>query len=74
VVEEMRGVDDLWREFDDVDACHRMTKGSANGDAAAQTDDGHLARVVVQQQRQMRQQLLCQHVAAVRRIHFAIDR
>ena len=50
-----------------------MTKRGAHGHATAKADDRHVARVVVQQQRQVCQELLRQHVAPVRGIHFSID-
>ena len=41
-----------------------MAQRRAERDAAAEADDADLARVLVQQQRQVREQLLRQHVAA----------
>ena len=50
-----------------------MNQRCAGGDAAAQTDDAHAAGLRMQQQRQMAQKLLREHVSAVRRVHLALD-
>jgi hypothetical protein len=42
VVKQARRLDDLRREFDDVDARNWMPKRRADGDAAAQTDHRHV--------------------------------
>ena len=49
-------------------------KRAAERHAAAQPDDRDALRVRVQQQRQVREQALRQHVARVRRVDLAVDR
>ena len=51
-----------------------MRQCGAKGDAAAEADDADLFRVVVQEQRQVRHQLLGEHVASVGGVRLAIDR
>ena len=50
-----------------------MTERGAQRDAAAEADNADLARVLVEEQRQVRDQFLRQHVATVRRVHLAVD-
>ncbi len=72
--EEAGRRDDIGGDLDDVRAPNRMRQRRAERDAATEADDADLAGGAVDEQRHVRQQLLRQHVAAVRRVHLAINR
>ena len=69
-----RRLDHLGGDLDHVGTRNRMTQRRAERHAAAQPDDGNVARVVVHEQRQMGDELLRQHVAAIRRVRLAVNR
>ncbi len=72
---EARGrLDDLGRDLEHVGAVHGMAQGAAERHAAAQPNDRDALRVRVQQERQVREEALRQHVARVRRVDLAVDR
>jgi hypothetical protein len=73
-LEEARGLDDFGGDFDDVGTLDRMAQRRAERDAAAEADNRHPLRRRVKEQRQVRHQLLRQHVAAVRRVGLAVHR
>ena len=72
--ERIRCRDHFGRNFRDDRAIDRMCQRRAECHAAAEADDVDTARVVVQQQRQVGEQLLRQHVPAGRGVHLAVDR
>ena len=73
-VEERRGGDDLGRNLDDIRPLNRVAQGRTQRHPAAEADDADLPGGSVQQQREVREKPLRQHVAAVRGVHLAVDR
>ncbi len=71
-LEERGGVDHGRLDLDDVDALDRMGGDGADGDAAAEPDDQHAARVGVQQERQVTEHELHVHVDAVAGVGLAV--
>ena len=66
-------LDDLRRDFHDIRARDGMDERGTQRDAAAQSDDANLLRVWMQQQRQVSECFLREHVAEARRVDFAVD-
>ena len=74
VVEEPRRLDDLARQLNHIGTLDAVHECCTRGDAASQADDGDAPRLGMQQQRQVAQKLLGEHVGAVRRVDLAVDR
>ena len=68
--EQARCFDNLRRNLDHIGSRDGMRECCAQRDAAAQTHDGHPTRLRMQQQRQVCEQPLSEHVRPVRRVNF----
>ena len=71
--EMLRRLDHFSRNFNRIDSLDRMGQGTSECHAAPVPDDGNATGVGMQEQRQMSQQSLRQHVAGVRRVDLPVD-
>ena len=67
LAKEFGRLHDFGRQLDAVDGRDRVAQGRAQANAAAEADQQHLLRILVQEQRQMRQQRMRAQVLALRR-------
>ena len=66
LAKEFGRLHDLGRQLDAVDGCDRVALGRAQADATAKADQQHLLRILVQEQRQVRQKRIRAQILALR--------